>query len=93
MRQLDELGSRLAAAGEALADALAAMKQAEEAFDAASDASTQPRLPSARPVPGEPGRERSATRPRQAHKRASTNGDRLQRRVRDLPERVDRMQE
>jgi hypothetical protein len=35
IRQLDKLRRRLAAAEDALAEALAAMKRAEEAFDAA----------------------------------------------------------
>ena len=48
-------------------------------------------LPSTRPVLSEPGREWECYTSRQAHERASTNVDRLQRRVRELSERLNRM--
>lgn len=50
IQQLADLRRRLEAAEGALTDALAAMKQAEGAFDAAADASTRPSVPWTRPV-------------------------------------------
>jgi len=64
IRQLDDLRRRLAVAEDALADALAAMKRAEEAFDAASDRfDAARRAPSMWTARHEPRHGRSATRP------------------------------
>jgi hypothetical protein len=76
MRQLADLRRRLAAAEDVRADALANMKRAEE-FDAANEDRAQ--APTARYAA------------RQAHQRASTTLDRLQRRVRELAERMDKL--
>jgi uncharacterized protein (DUF3084 family) len=88
MPQLDELRRRLAAAEDALADALAGMKRAEEAFDAASDrfGAAESALDAGRAERARAREERCAAR--QAHERASINVDRLQRRVRDMSERL-----
>jgi flagellar motility protein MotE (MotC chaperone) len=75
-------------------DALAAMKKAEEAFDPRQDRfdSAETALDARR------ARTRAQTRckryaDRQAHERASTDVDRLQRRVRALSDRLDRTHE
>jgi chromosome segregation ATPase len=83
------LRRRLAAADDALADALATMKRAEEEFDAANDRFTaaESALDAAREDRAQTRRARYAAR--QAHDPASTAVDRLQRRVRDLAERLD----
>jgi hypothetical protein len=90
IRQLAELRRRLAAAEDALADALAAMKQAEGAFDAASDRfdAAERALDAAREQRAQARQYRYAAR--QAYERASAAADRLNRRVRELAERLDR---
>ena len=92
-RQPGELRRRLVAAEDGPADALAAMKRAEEAFDAASDRfnAAESALDAARAERARAREERSAAR--QAHERAGANVDRLQRRARGLSERLDRVQE
>jgi hypothetical protein len=82
---------RLAAAEDALAEALAEMKRAEEALDASNDrfAAAVSVLDVAREERAAARRERSAAR--QAHERASTVVARLQRRVAEMAERIGRM--
>jgi hypothetical protein len=63
IQQLADLRRRLAAAEDALTDALAAMKQAEWAFDAASDRSMRPSVPSMRPANSAPPRGGTGMRP------------------------------
>jgi hypothetical protein len=93
MRHLADLRRRLPAAEDALADALATMKRAEEAYDAADDRFTaaENALDAAREDRAQARRARYAAR--QAHDQASTAVDRLQRRVRDLAERLDQAAE
>ena len=92
IRQLADLRRRLATAEDTLADALAAMKQAEGAFDAASDRfdAAERALDAAREERAQARRDRYAAR--QAYERASTAADRLTRRVRELAERLERVQ-
>jgi hypothetical protein len=89
IRQLAGLRRRLAAAEDARADALAAMKQAEAEFDAASDRfdAAERILDEAREDRAQARRERYTAR--QAHERASVTADRLARRVRELAGRLD----
>jgi uncharacterized protein (DUF3084 family) len=89
IRQLDDLGRRLAAAEDALADDLAAMKCAETAFDAASDRfeEAERALDEARTQRAQARRDRYAAR--QAHEQASTAVARLQRRVSEMSEQLD----
>jgi chromosome segregation ATPase len=91
IRQLAGLRRRQAAAEQALTDALAAMKQAEGAFDAARDrfGAAERALDAAREDPAQARRERYAAR--QAYERASTTANRLARRVREVAERLDGM--
>ena len=93
IRQLADLRRRQAVAEDALADALAAMKQAEGAFDAASDRfdAAERALDAAREERAQARRGRYAAR--QAYDRADTTADRLARRVRELAERLDRLAE
>jgi uncharacterized protein (DUF3084 family) len=67
------------------------MKRAETAFDAANDrfAGAERALDAAREERAQARRQRYTAR--QAYERASTAGGRLQRRVRELAERLDRM--
>jgi len=90
VRQLADLRRRLAAAEDAVTDALAAMKQAEGAFDAASDRfdAAERALDAAREQRAQARRDRYTAR--QAYERASATADRLARGVRDLAERLDR---
>jgi uncharacterized protein (DUF3084 family) len=90
IRQLADLRRRLAAAEDTLTDALAAMKQAEGVFDAASDRfdAAELVLDTAREERAAAPRDRYAAR--QACQQASATADRLARRVRDLTERLDR---
>ena len=88
MRHLAGLHRRRAAAEDALADALAAMKRTGEAFDAASD-----RFDAAERAPDDAREDRAQARrdryaARQAYERASATADRLQRRVTELPDRL-----
>jgi len=74
-----------------LATALAETKRADEAFDASNDrfVAAESALDVAREERAQARRERYVAR--QAHEQASTIVDRLQRRVAELSERVDRM--
>jgi len=93
IRQLADLRRRLAAAEDALAEAHAASKRAEEAFDAASDrfGAAERVLDTAREDRAQARRDRYAAR--QAYERAAVAADRLQRRVADLSDRLDRAAE
>lgn len=93
MRQLADLRRRLEAAEGALTDGLAALKRAEEAFDAASDRfdTAERALDAAREERAQARRDRYAAR--QAYERASATADRLARRVRETSERLDRAAE
>jgi len=93
IRQPGELRRRLAAAEDGPADALAAMKRAEEAFDPASDRfnAAESALDAARAERARARVERYAAR--QAHERPAPTWAGSQRRVRGLSERSDRMQE
>jgi hypothetical protein len=93
MRQLADARRRLAAAETALAEAQAAAKQAETGFDAANDASLRPRLPWMLPARSAPGHGRPGMRPVGHMSGASVAADRLARRVRELSERLDTMQD
>lgn len=81
MPHLAGLRRGLGAAEDALADALAAMKRAEEAFDAASDRfdAAERALDDPREDRAQAPRDRYAAR--QAYERASVTADQLQRRV------------
>ena len=70
----------------------AAMKQAEGAFDAASDRFDAASVPLTWPARSAPRRGEAGTR-RQEHERAAAAADRLQRRVSELAGRLDRMAE
>lgn len=91
IRQLADLRRRLTAAEDALTDALAEMKQAEGAFDAAGDRFTEAErvLDQAREERAQARRDRYAAR--QAYERASVTANRLARRVRELSEHLDAM--
>jgi uncharacterized protein (DUF3084 family) len=91
IRQLNELRRRLTAAQDMLADAQVTMKRAEAAFDAASDRSAEAEsaLDAARAERAQARRDRYAAQ--QAHERASTAVDRLERRVRELSDRLGGM--
>ncbi len=93
MRQLAEVRRRLVAAEDVLAAALAEMKRADEAFDAASDrfAVAESALDAAREERAVARWERYAAR--QAHGSAATAMARLQRRVSELSGWADRMAE
>ena len=93
MRQLAGLRRRMEAAEGALTDALAALKRAEEVFDAASDRfnAAERALDEAREDRAQARRDRYAAR--QAYERASATADRLARRVRETSERLDRAAE
>jgi hypothetical protein len=93
MRQLTDLRRRLEAAEGALTDALAAMKHAEADFDAADDRFTaaERALDRVREDRAQARRDRYAAR--QAYERAAVTADRLQRRVAELPGRLDRRAE
>jgi chromosome segregation ATPase len=93
IRLLADLRRRLAAAEDALTDALAAMKQAEGVFDTASDRfdAAERALDTAREDRAQARRERYAAR--QAYERASVTADRLARRVREASEHLDRAAE
>jgi uncharacterized protein (DUF3084 family) len=89
VRQLADLRRRLAAAEDAVTDALA-VKQAEGAFDAAGDRfdAAERSLDATREQRAAARRDRYTAR--QAYARASATADRLARRVRDLAELLDR---
>jgi hypothetical protein len=91
LRQLNDLRRRLAAAQGGLAGAQATVKRAEAAFDAASDrfAEAERALDAARAERAQARRDRYAAQ--QAHDRASTAVERLQRRVRELSDRLGGM--
>jgi chromosome segregation ATPase len=93
IRQFDGLRRRRDTAEDGLADALAEMKQAEGAFDAASDRfnAAERALDAAREERAQARRDRYAAR--QAYERASTTANRLARRVRELSEHLDRTAE
>jgi chromosome segregation ATPase len=91
LRQLNDLRRRLAAAQDGLAGAQATVKRAEAAFDAASDrfAEAERALDAARAERAQARRDRYAAQ--QAHDRASTAVERLQRRARELSDRLGGM--
>jgi chromosome segregation ATPase len=91
IRQLAGLRRRLAAAEDELARAQAGRKHAEEAFDAAADqfSEAERALDAAREARAQARRERYAAR--QADEQASITVARLERRVAELAERLDRM--
>jgi hypothetical protein len=93
IQQLASARRKLAEAEATLEDAQAARKQAEEAHDAASDHfdAAEAALDAAREERAQARTARYAAR--QTHERASTAVDRLQRRVRDLSDLLDRMAE
>jgi chromosome segregation ATPase len=91
IRQLNELRARLDTAEDALVDALATMKRTETAFDAANDrfVEAEHALDAARAERAKAREERYAAR--QAYERASITLARLQRRVGEMSERLDKM--
>ena len=90
IRQLAALHRKLAAAQAVLADAQATLTRTETAFDAANDqvTRTETALEVARTERAQARDERYAAR--QAHQRASTAVERLQRRADQMSERLNR---